>query len=254
MQSYLTVLINPLEGSEAEFADWYTNVHIRDVMRFAGAIRVQQLIASATQVEPPSHKYFTLYDTFDPALLSLEHARAAGTRRMVASSSYDKPGIINGYYYAIAARTNRPTMLTPDDQTLVLEQIDVPAADRADFEDWYASAHLPELLRRPSHVSGTIMCFDPAGQMREFEPVYSHIALWRVDDLSAAVRTWDRAAIPGRLAALKRRVSFFDVMKPYLARDDVINAAPDELEIEEAARQRAEQSAGPAGHTGGPRQ
>jgi hypothetical protein len=242
MQSFLTVLVNPVEGREAEFNDWYTNVHIRDVMRFAGSIRVQQFIASETQVQPTSHKYFTLYDTFDPALLTLEHQRAAGSRRMVVGTAHDKPGIINGYYYPIAARTNEPTTLTPDHQPLILEQINVPEVDRDAFEDWYASVRLPELLRCPSHVSGVIMRFDPAGQMAKFEPIYSHVALWRVADVAAALPTWKDADVPAQLGLLKRRISIFEVMKPYLTRDDVINAPPEELEIEESARRRTEQS------------
>ena len=55
MQPVLTVLINPVAGREDDFNDWYTNVHIRDVMRFAGSIRVQRLLASAVQLEEPGH-------------------------------------------------------------------------------------------------------------------------------------------------------------------------------------------------------
>ncbi|MCK9542594.1 MAG: hypothetical protein M0R03_11260 [Novosphingobium sp.] len=242
MQSFLTVLINPVAGREDDFNDWYTNVHIRDVMRFAGSIRVQRLIAAEIQVQTPSHKYFTIYDTFDPALLSLEHKQAMGTRRMVVTHAHDKTDVINGYYYPVAARTNQPTSLTPDNQSLVLEQINVPAARQADFEDWYATDRLPALLCRPSHVSGMLMRFDPAGQMFTFEPAFSHIAIWRVENLASALPAWSEGPADGRMAELNRRVAFFDVMGPYLTRDDVFNASEEQLEVEEAARRRAEQS------------
>lgn len=242
MQSLLTVLINPIEGREADFNDWYTNVHIRDVMRFPGSIRVQQLIASTVQLTPPSHKYFTLYDTFDPALLSQAHKDAAGTRRMVVGNAHDKPNVINGYYYGVASATNQPTMLTPDCQPLILEQIDVPENERTRFEEWYISSRLTMLLKAPSHISGTFMRFDPAGQMREFVPAYSHIALWRVQDLAIALSSWSDTASSESFAGLTRRVSCFEVMAPYLTRDHVLEASAQMQQLEEAARQRAEKA------------
>jgi hypothetical protein len=244
MQAILTVLNSPLEGRDEAFNDWYTNVHIRDVMRFGGSIRVQRLVASDVQVEAPSHRYFTIYDTFDPALLSQEHHDAAGTRRMVVKIDYDRPNIINGYYYPVAARTNDPACLTPDDQPMILEQIDVPAERREQLEDWYATTHLPGLLKQPAHVSGTLMRFDPAGQLAQFTPVYSHIAIWRVTDLAAAIESW-RGVAARPLAGLKRRVSCFEPMAPYLTRDHVRNASDEELEVEEGARLRAEGKSAP---------
>jgi hypothetical protein len=239
MQAILTVLTDALEGRDAEFNDWYTNVHIRDVMRFGGSIRVHRLVASAVQVETPSHRYFTIYDTFDPALLSQEHHDAAGTRRMVVKIDYDKPNIINGYYYPVASRTNDPVCLTPDDLPMILEQIDVPAERREQLEDWYAATRMPGLLKQPAHVSGTLMRFDPAGQLAEFTPVYSHIAIWRVTYLATAIESW-RDCAAGPLQGLKRRVGCFEPMAPYLTRDHVQNASDDMLAIEEGARLRAE--------------
>lgn len=246
MQATLTVLTDALEGREAAFNDWYTNVHIRDVMRFGGAIRVQRLEAAAVQVEAPSHRYFTIYDTFDPDLLSREHHDAVGTRRMVVKVDYDKPNIINGYYYPVAARTNDPVMLTPDNQPLILEQIDIPVDRREMLEAWYAEARMPSLLKRPAHVSGVLMRFDPAGQLAQFTPAYSHVAMWRVTDLAEGVESW-RDVPTGPLAGLKRRVGCFEPMAPYLTRDDVQNASGEMLEVEEGARLRAEGKNAPAG-------
>ncbi|HSV84660.1 MAG TPA: hypothetical protein VLK85_36110 [Ramlibacter sp.] len=243
MQATLTVLIDPVAGREGDFNDWLTNVHIRDVMRFAGAIRVQRLVASPHQVTQPSHRYFTIYDTFDPALLSREHREAMGTRRMVVTNAHDRSNVINGYYYPVAARTNQPTALTPNEQPLVLEQMDVPEHARGEFEDWYATVRLPALLRCPSHVSGTLMRSDPWGQMFVFPPAYSHIALWRIDDLPTALDTWRRSVSGTPLEAVKRRVTCFEPLEPYLTRDQVAHATVKELEIEEMARRRAEESA-----------
>lgn len=239
MQAMLTVLTDALEGRDKEFNDWYSNVHIRDVMRFGGSLRVQRLVASGVQLAPPSHRYFTIYDTFDPALLSQEHHDAVGTRRMVVKIDYDKPRMINGYYYPVAARTNDPVMLTPDHQAMILEQIDVPHDRREEVEDWYAEARIADLIKHPAHVSGMLMRFDQAGQLAVFTPVYSHIAIWRVTDLAMAIDSW-RDVPGGPLEGLKRRVSCFEPMEPYLTRDHVLNASDEELEIEEAARLRAE--------------
>jgi hypothetical protein len=246
MQATLTVLINALEGREDEFNDWLTYVHIRDVMRFGGSIRVQRLVASSVQLETPSHKYFTIYDTFDPALLSKEHHDAAGTRRMVTAPNYDRPNIMSGYYYPVAARTNDPVALRLDDAPAIFEQIDVPAEKREAFESWYAETRLPALLMRPAHISGVVMRFDPAGQLAAFTPVFSHVAIWRVSDLAVAIEAWrDVAETP--LAGLKRRVGCFESMAPYLTRDEVETSSDEILAVEEGARIRAEAQAAAAG-------
>lgn len=241
MQALLVVLINPVEGREDDFNNWYTHVHIRDVMRFAGSIRVQRLVESENQVETPSHKYFTLYDTFDPALLSLEHREAMGTRRMVITHAHDQASVINAYYYPVASRTNCPTALTCDEQPLILEMIDVPTEQRDVFEDHYAGSRLPDLLRAPGHMAGALMRFDRAGQMFEFEPAFSHIAVWRVDDLPRALPAWQKESLPPFLNGLRRQVGCYIPQAPYLTRDHVLRASTDELAVEEAMRQRAEQ-------------
>jgi len=240
MQAVLTVLINALDGRDREFDDWYGNVHIRDVMRFGGSIRVQRLVASAVQVEAPSHRYLTLYDTFDPALLSQEHHDAVGTRRMVVARDYDKPNIINGYYYPVASRTNDPVALAPEDAPLIFEQIDVPADRRQAFEAWYADVRMPEVTRQPAHLSGALMRFDPAGQLAAFTPVYSHVAIWRVSDLAGVIDSW-REVPREPLEGLRRRVGCFEPIEPYLTRDHVLNASEAMNEAEEAARRRAEE-------------
>src|ERR1700680_1303253 len=45
-ESILIVFVNPLKGRDLSLDDWYTNIHIRDVMRIEGGISAQRLIAS----------------------------------------------------------------------------------------------------------------------------------------------------------------------------------------------------------------
>ncbi|RJG00650.1 hypothetical protein [Noviherbaspirillum sedimenti] len=243
MSSLLTVLINPTPGKEADFDSWYTHVHIRDVMRFAGSIRVQRLVAAEQQIEPPSHKYFTLYDTFDPALLSLEHKEAMGTPRMVVTNAHDKENVINGYYNPVSFRSNDPELLMPDTQPLILEQLRIHQNEATAFERWYSDIRLPAIMATAGHLTGSLLRFAQHGQMFAFEPQFSHMAIYRVSDLDTARASWRAQNAESDTPYVKRRaVSCYVPMMPYLTRDAVARASAEEQAVEETARAHASRS------------
>jgi hypothetical protein len=50
MQRYsLIVLTNPVEGRDGEYNDWYTNIHLDDVLKIPGVIGAQRFRRSDTQ-------------------------------------------------------------------------------------------------------------------------------------------------------------------------------------------------------------
>lgn len=53
----LIALTNAKPGREAEFDDWYTNVHLADVLRLPGVAAAQRFRMSDTQYRPGPFEY-----------------------------------------------------------------------------------------------------------------------------------------------------------------------------------------------------
>lgn len=60
----LLALTNPLEDREDEFNDWYTNVHLADVLKLPGVVAAQRFVLSETQHRAPPFdwKYLAVYE------------------------------------------------------------------------------------------------------------------------------------------------------------------------------------------------
>lgn len=62
MKTYLLVFSNPLEGKEAEYKEWYTKVHLHEVVAVKGFESAQLYRLTKEQVnDEQSHKYVAMY-------------------------------------------------------------------------------------------------------------------------------------------------------------------------------------------------
>jgi hypothetical protein len=59
----LVVLTNPVEGREDEYNDWYTNVHLDDVLAVPGVVTAQRYRLTETQRDPGPQpfRYLAIY-------------------------------------------------------------------------------------------------------------------------------------------------------------------------------------------------
>ena len=93
MASYkFLVLTNAVPGSEAEFARWYDEVHLRDVLAVPGFVSAQRFaLDDAGTGELGGYRFLAIYDmeSDDPdATMAALRARA-GTDAMVISPAMD---------------------------------------------------------------------------------------------------------------------------------------------------------------------
>lgn len=61
----LLVLSNPTVGREDDFNDWYTNVHLRDVLAVEGFIAARRFCLADAQLQPDRpapHRYLAIYE------------------------------------------------------------------------------------------------------------------------------------------------------------------------------------------------
>ncbi len=63
MKTYYTVYSNPVPGKEAEFNDWYTNVHLDEVLKIDGFVSAQRFqLAEPQVVDDQPYRYMAMYE------------------------------------------------------------------------------------------------------------------------------------------------------------------------------------------------
>lgn len=87
------VLANPVEGREDAFNDWYTNVHLPDVMRIPGVVAAQRYRLTEDQRPGGVHpyRYLAIYECETDDVRSVIDAFTArsGTDLMRSSDAMD---------------------------------------------------------------------------------------------------------------------------------------------------------------------
>lgn len=96
MAGVLMVLANSVEGQEAEFDDWYSNVHVPELLRLpsfvtAGRYRLNAAIPSSSR-----HRYLTVYEVTDTNQAAQEVGSAQGDLTM--SPALDLETVVQGFF------------------------------------------------------------------------------------------------------------------------------------------------------------
>lgn len=87
----LVVLTNAVEGKDAEFNDWYSRIHLPDVLGVPGIVRAERFELAGVQrtPQPLPYRYLAIYEieTDDLQLVSDEIGKRAGTDAMFISDA-----------------------------------------------------------------------------------------------------------------------------------------------------------------------
>lgn len=242
IEAILVVLTNPVAGREDDFNDWYTNIHLRDAMRFRGSIATQRFSFASQQVQdfPQGFvaKYLALYEVYDAARFSQEHVDNALTPRMVVEDSIDMSRMDDFHYYPLVFRDKAPR--TAARHSVVLEQIRAKPGEEAAFQHWYSETYLPERMRDAGVSSAALLQFLPHGQLVDFMPEHDHVGIYRLSN-DEARDGWQQ----GRqlresplVDASRLAITCWDVMTPRITEDDIHHTTAKALAAEEAARLR----------------
>lgn len=242
IEAILVVLTKPVVGRDDDFNDWYTNVHLRDAMRFRGSIATQRFGFSPEQVQdyPDGFvaDYLALYEVYDAARFSQEHVDSALTPRMVVEDSIDISRLDDFHYYPLQFRDKAPR--TASIGSVVLEQIRTKPGQEAQFREWYNEHYLPDKIRQPGVSSGAFLAYLPHGQLVEFPPEHDHVGIYRLSDDSARAGWRNRRALREcpHVDASALAITCWDVLTPRITEDDVHHTTAAALAAEENARAR----------------
>lgn len=225
----LIVLSNPRDGRHAEFNDWYSNIHVRDVMRLRGSSAVQRL----RRVDVPgvetdaAFDYLAVYECHDIEQLSAGHG-AVFTPMMLISDSFDF-AMREAYYTPHVHRQVAGAAIHDGDY--VLERIGAEAGP--DFIAWYAAVRMPALMALPGVVLGSFASL-AAHQMLEPHADSAHIALYRTQDRSATLAGWHGA--PALQDGVTARIACFAPLIPRWTAGQVVHPSAEARGAEARAR------------------
>jgi hypothetical protein len=250
MYSELLVFSQAVVGRDDEYNDWYTWVHIRDVMRLSRVVlAVQRFKRAAVQLEPSGPRrypqgYFAIYETTDPARMTKDH-RPVFSDDMPVSSAYAFEDICEAYYDVVGFRGS--SAVCTKQTAVIIEQIE-SAAHEDEFVNWYLDTRLPALTRLPCVVSGSL---GKASAHQMYDGAHPRFtALYRTTDLAKSVSAWrDYAAS----ASIRDELSNSSVIcfTPLLERLTAMQVfEPDALTSDTARRKR--EAMGDRVHRGAP--
>ncbi|AMO70536.1 hypothetical protein [Sphingorhabdus sp. M41] len=242
IEAMLVVLTNAVEGRDADFNDWYSNIHARDTMRMRGALAQQRFRFAEEQVQdfadPFPAQYLALYDVYDAVWLTQEHIDRARTPYMIVEDSLDMSRLDDFFYFPLHFRDKKPR--TFSNCGVVLEQMQTKPGQEAAFREWYGDVYMADRFRQDGIVSSAFLGFEDYGQMMPFPPGHDHVAIWRLEDENArdAWRGSSPLADCPFIETDKTAISCWDVASKRIIKDDVTYPDSASLAKEEAARAR----------------
>jgi len=101
----LVVLSNPVAGRDAEYNDWYTHVHLRDITAIPGFLSAQRFrMRNPVGFDHP-WKYLAIYEmeSDDPDGVVEKMLSLQGSDAMVISEALDIDGALAGVFEPITA-------------------------------------------------------------------------------------------------------------------------------------------------------
>jgi hypothetical protein len=236
----LIARLNAAPGRRREFENWYTHVHLRDVLRMQGSLsaqRFRRLPPHSTAPEPSQFAYLTVYDVDDPEALTTAHTAAAGTDRMVMSAAADLREVSVHYYYPQVVLEPQPIRVSATGVLLIEFATADPRTQRqaARLLDSMCSTLPDTALRR-----GLLAEYHDEAQMFRRPPAARLLCLLQLAcEPGAAASRPDDLLDPTERPA---RITLFERASPLLTKQQVLAAGVTRRESQTRRRALADQS------------
>jgi hypothetical protein len=240
IEAILMVLSRAAPGQEQDYHDWYSNIHIRDALRFRGSLAAQRFSPSdppiVPQANPSGWQGLALYEVSDAIRLTQEHFDAINTPRMHIAQAY---GGGDDFYYFTRQFVDRSPG-EPPGGAAVLQRIAVRPGRESEFHRWYAEAVMMPAVFDERVRSAALLEYRPIGKMLPQDPIHNFLALYRLPELRTLAR-WsgpERVAGSSLVDPTSIETSGWVPITPRLTKDAVLHPTSALLAAEEAARAR----------------
>jgi hypothetical protein len=241
------VFANPIPGREAEFNEWYSNVHMGDLVQLPGWIGAQRFRIVTTVQPPPStagyrHGYLMIWDLEAAEAgtpLSMSSAAIAGGKsRLGAGFNYTPGAGSSGTYEATGPRITRPdgkgpTLTDPSDNKtprpnryILMEFTNALPGKDADF-DKFANQRIQSVLALPGWMAAQrFRMADTPGRAPGDKPKY--LTVWEAEGVSAQTvnstlnQALESGAVRKNAAADEKaaEIVYWEPITPHIGKDD----------------------------------
>lgn len=240
----MLVFANPIAGREAEFNDWYTSVHMGDLLQLEGWVGAQRFrivpgVTPRFSKEGYRQSYLIIWDQEEEsAAVARERMSAAikgGKSRLGAGFNYQDPEAVAGATYRVLG----PRIARPDGKRAFMPDAAdnrTPRPNRyiaMDFatplpgkETLFAAAwkqRIAEILALPGWMAAQQFSYVPSrGRKPDF------LTLWEIEASSAqaAHDVLVQAINAGKVTALQvdestAEYAYWEPLTPYVTKDDI---------------------------------
>jgi len=148
------VFSNPKEGRETEYNDWYSNVHLHDILAVPGYSSAQRFKCQIRAVGDIRHDWLAIYEMdVETAEEAKKAVDSLSLVEMVISDALERDGLA----CALIETCGPPVEENPDSMTgpyrLVALTNAAPGRE-TDFNEWYDDVHMPEVADAPGFTWG----------------------------------------------------------------------------------------------------
>ena len=194
MQTFMLTFCNATEQArEEEMNNWYTWVHIRDVMSMDGSsLAVQRFETSSAQPAGADlrRKYLALYEVGDKELCTKRHMEWAGTTNLEVSTAFDLKSFAEAYWDPIYSTADYASYADcVGDRTVLLVRID--GGEKTELQ--LSHTLLEELAARPGFKAVHLARYgvDQMPTSAAKTESVSHMLVAQLSDSFLAARSWD---------------------------------------------------------------
>ena len=108
MRAVLLVMSDAVEGRDAEYNDWYDQVHLPDVLSVPGFVGARRFVAEpSVHGELPAQRHLAIYEMEGDDVDALHAALSAAAARMEISPAFDRTRTVTYTYRLISEGTPR---------------------------------------------------------------------------------------------------------------------------------------------------
>lgn len=154
----LLVFSNPVPGQEQAYDEWYTQVHIHDLLKVPGVQTAQRHRSLPELSRSPLAGFVAEYRiaTGDIDATIGEIRRRLGTPEMPMSDAFDRASASFIVLEPVGPAQESEAELQPDASVRAVSFVlSNPVAGREDeYAAWYDGTHIPDLLRVPGYRRG----------------------------------------------------------------------------------------------------
>lgn len=188
----LIVFSNPVAGQEEAFHRWYTQTHIRDLLKVPGVRTAQRHAVLADLSRAPLAGFVAEYaiESEDIAATIGDIRGRLGTAQMPMDDAFDRSSSSFVVAEPVGPLRHSPNADDPGASVRAVSFVFSNPVDgrEADYQQWYDGTHIDDLLRVPGYRSGQRLRVLPELSRNVRHAVVARYAI-HTPDLAATMAT-----------------------------------------------------------------